>query len=113
MSGNRLPFAADAMNDDDAPPFCEKPKHARVQFADVAQLEEPLNERLGKRLAVIFSIPQLPQARQDGGKILRVALLEFIQKFPHRTVPGRCLIEFYTEFHYAPTSLLMYWNLIH
>ena len=46
---NGLAFVADAVNGNDAPVFHKEPKHARVQLADVTQLQQTVTERLGER----------------------------------------------------------------
>ena len=64
------------MNGNDAPAFYKEPQHARVQLADVAQLEQSVTQCLGQRFAVILAIAQFFQSRRHRREIVAIAGLE-------------------------------------
>ena len=88
-------------------PFIKEPEDARIQFADVAELKEPVAQRLRQWLAVVLPAPQLAQTAQDRGVVVGIGLLEFIEKFLHWVLSAFRLVKLYGEFHEAATSNLM------
>ena len=59
---------------------------------------------------MILPVSQLRKPCQNGRKIVRVGLLEFIQKLPQRRSARSVFIEFYSKFHDLSTSNLVYYK---
>jgi hypothetical protein len=60
------------MDSDDALVLHEKPEHPGIELADMAQLEEPITERLGQGLPMALPVSQLRQPGNNSGKVIRI-----------------------------------------
>jgi hypothetical protein len=65
----------------------------------VAKFKQSVAQGLGQWLSVVLPIPQFRQTREDGGEIIRVASLEFIQELSNWLSACISLVKLYTEFH--------------
>src|SRR5579863_1528001 len=108
---NRLSFVADAMQCDDPSARHEEVKNSRVQFPDVPQFEQAVADRLGKWRTVVRPVPQFGEARDDNGKIVRIALPERLEKFFNGALSCFRQIKLYREFHCPSTSNLAWTQL--
>ena len=71
-SRDRLALVANAVDRDDSPILHEKPQHASVEFADMAQFKKSAAKRLGQRLAVILPDPQFCQTGDQRREVVRI-----------------------------------------
>src|ERR1035437_771066 len=83
----------------DEPPFHKDPPVGGVLPAKMPQLKQAVVERLGQRLAVILTVPQLRQTSHHGRVVAGVALLEFIEKIQHGRTSGGTFMKPYGALH--------------
>ena len=67
-----LAFVADAVYHHDPTILYEKPQQASIEFAHVAQFQQPDTKRLGQRFPVILPAPQFCETGDHSHKVVRV-----------------------------------------
>lgn len=97
--GNRSALVADSVDGDNAATAHEKPKYASVEFPEVAQFEQSFAQRLRERLAMVRTVAQSGQPRDNDCEIVGIAGFQIGEEFLNGTSTIFRFVELYRELH--------------